>query len=118
MDLEFNVTTEENCSRVAVTGEIDLYSVKLLKEKITILLDGRKVTNLLLDLTGVNYIDSTGLGILIGIKRRCTEKGGRMILVSGSDRITNLFSITGLNKIFTICKTVEEAVADLNNEGA
>ena len=112
MDLDFEIRTEPKYTVVEVKGEIDLYSVKLLKEKVSIILEGKKVSNLLMDLTQVNYIDSTGLGILIGIKRRCTEKGGRMTLVSGSERITNLFSITGLNKVFTICKTVQEAAAD------
>jgi len=110
MDLLLDIIQEEKYVHVGVKGEIDLYSVKQLKEQVTDLIERKKACNLLLDLTGVNYIDSTGLGILIGIKRRCTERGGKVFLVSSSDRITNLFSITGLNKIFTIFKTVEEAV--------
>ena len=64
---------------------------------------------IILNLEKVDYIDSTGLGILIGIKRRITERSGCLVLVLYSDRINKLFEITGLSKIFKIARNPEDA---------
>lgn len=109
MDLDIDVRNLENCILITVNGEIDLYSVKQLKERITYEIDDHKPPKFVMDLNSVRYIDSTGLGILIGIKRRCSEKGGELLLVFDSERITNLFNITGLHNVFTILATVDEA---------
>jgi anti-sigma B factor antagonist len=109
MDLDIDIRKLENCILITVNGEIDLYSVKQLKERITYEIEDHKPPKFVMDLNSVRYIDSTGLGILIGIKRRCAEKGGELLLVFDSERITNLFNITGLHNVFSIYKSVDEA---------
>lgn len=110
MDLLFDVKPEENYILLKVHGEIDLYNAKQLKDQVADAsddIDGP--VNLILDLQDVKYIDSTGLGILIGIKRRCAEKEHHLVLLLDSQRIMNLFKITGLNNIFPIAESIEEA---------
>ena len=109
MDLDIDVRKQDNFTVIAVKGEIDLYSVKQLKEKVAFEIDDGRQARIVMDLNDVKYIDSTGLGILIGIKRRCSEKNGELLLVFESERITNLFNITGLQNVFSIFKTVDEA---------
>jgi len=110
MDLKLEVAKEKNYTLITVHGEIDLYNAKELKERVSVAEVSASSPNLILDIKDVDYIDSTGLGILIGIKRRATERNGKLALVLHSDRINKLFEITGLNKIFTITKSVEEAI--------
>ncbi len=86
---------------VSVQGEIDVYSSPKLKEKIMELFEAGSET-FAVDLTKVSYIDSTGLGVLIGALRRAREKNGNVILVFSSQRLKRIFEITGLDKNFTI----------------
>lgn len=110
MDLIFESEVRENMLVCRVKGEIDLYNAKNLKDKVNEFVDDNSdVKNLALDLMHVKYIDSTGLGILIGIKRRITEHGGELALVLTEERIIQLFSITGLSRIFAIVGALEDA---------
>ena len=111
MDLSFDVQKKNNHIVLAITGEIDLYSVKQLKEQVSDTIEQEREAHIIMDLNNVKYIDSTGLGILIGIKRRCAEKAGELVLVFDSDRISNLFNITGLHNVFAIFKSMDEAAA-------
>lgn len=113
MNLSFQYKEENGSMLLTVKGEIDLYNAKQLKEKVGELTDDKDDVNLMLDIRDVKYIDSTGLGILIGIKRRISEGGGRLILVLTSERIIKLFSITGLSNIFTIAENREAALEKL-----
>jgi anti-sigma B factor antagonist len=113
MDLDFDVKKTGGNVVMAIKGEIDLYSVKQLKENVANVMEDEKQAKIIMDLEQVKYIDSTGLGILIGIRRRCMEKGGELVLVFNSDRIKNLFTITGLQNVFTICKSLDEAAQKL-----
>ena len=113
MDLKLEVKKETEYTLISIDGEIDLYNARQLKEKVTQAAEHSESPNMIMDLKGVDYIDSTGLGILIGIKRRAAEKGGKLVLVLRSDRINKLFEITGLKNIFNICNSVEEAGSKL-----
>lgn len=116
MDLAFETQVKDNLLICRVKGEIDLYNAKMLKDKVNDYIeDHDTVNNLVLDIMNVKYIDSTGLGILIGIKRRVTENGGNLALVLTEERIIQLFSITGLSNIFTIVSSLEEAEKKIGN---
>jgi anti-sigma B factor antagonist len=97
---------------VAVNGEVDVYSAPALKEKITDLLqDG--ANTLIVDLSGVAFLDSTGLGALVEARAATSEAGGSLPLVCSQERILKLFTITGLDGVFTIHASVGDAVAAL-----
>lgn len=116
MDLVFETQVKEKVLICRVRGEIDLYNARNLKDRVNEFLDDHDDNrNLVLDIMNVKYIDSTGLGILIGIKRRITENGGNLALVLNEERIIQLFSITGLSNIFSIVSSVEEAEKTLGS---
>ncbi|HOO55655.1 MAG TPA: STAS domain-containing protein [bacterium] len=117
MDVKMEVKREEDYILFSVTGEIDLYNAKQLKDKVNTTTENAKTQNLILNLLEVDYIDSTGLGILIGIKRRTSENNGKMVLVLVSERISKLFEITGLSNIFVIKSSIQEAVEELQKQG-
>jgi anti-sigma B factor antagonist len=97
---------------VAVSGEVDVYSAPVLKERFGELLrDG--ASTLVVDLTAVSFLDSTGLGALVEARALTSEQGGTLPLVCTQDRILKLFTITGLDGVFAIHPTLDAALAGL-----
>jgi anti-sigma B factor antagonist len=86
---------------VELTGEIDVYTSPKVKDAIAELIDSGHY-NLVINLEKVRYIDSTGLGVLIGGLKRVREHGGSVSLVCTNPQIRKIFDITGLVKIFGI----------------
>lgn len=103
---------------IDVEGEIDVYTSPLLKEKVVSLLE-EKIYNFVINLEKVTYIDSTGLGILIGALRRCREQKGEVYLIYSNPRLIRIFEITGLNNNFKIFPSYEEftKVYEKSNRG-
>jgi anti-sigma B factor antagonist len=98
---------------VAVSGEVDVYSAPALKESLTGLLESG-VSSVVVDLTAVAFLDSTGLGALVEARAATSEAGGSLPLVCNQQRILKLFTITGLDGVFAIHPTVDEAVTQLS----
>lgn len=67
---------------------------------------------IIVDLTQVEFLDSTGLGALIGAHRRAVENGGHVRLIVNEGQILRLLTITGLMRIFAVFGSVEDALAD------
>jgi anti-sigma B factor antagonist len=86
---------------VDLNGEIDVYTSPKVKDAIGELID-KGHYNLVINLEKVRYIDSTGLGVLIGGLKRVREHGGTVNLVCTNPQIKKIFDITGLVKIFGI----------------
>lgn len=103
-------TPNETTCILAIEGEIDVYTSPQLKQDITQLAE-KGVKHLIINLSQVEYLDSTGLGVLIGGLKRLRENDGNMALVGPGMRILRIFEITGLDKIFDIFATEEEAAA-------
>ena len=98
---------------VAVSGEVDVYAAPALRDGLTDLLqDGGSVV---VDLTEVGFLDSTGLGALVAARTTASGQGGTLPLVCTQQRILKLFTITGLDGVFTIHETVEAALASLED---
>ncbi len=65
------------------------------------------------DLSGIRYINSSGLGLIITIHTKFKNKGGEMVIVNPSDHVKKLFSITKLDNIFKIFGSLEESIKEL-----
>jgi len=100
---------------IELEGEVDVYTAPQLKQQMIGLLEGG-ATELVVDLTKVEYLDSTALGVLIGGLKRLRERDGNMVLVCPSPRIRRVFEITGLDKIFDIFNTQPEAMEMMGKE--
>lgn len=109
--MQVQVSSPANGVRVVtVTGEVDLSRAAPLRAELVRELDGLPLA--VLDLSGLTFIDSTGLGVLVGRLRAQRQAGGDLRLVITSERILRNFHITGLDQIFTIYDTVDAALAD------
>jgi anti-sigma B factor antagonist len=100
----------ETVQALDLEGEVDVYTAPLLRQEIMEQVDNG-VKHMLVNLEKVEYLDSTGLGILIGGVKRLKEGGGSLKLVGPTARITRIFEITGLNKIFDVYTTEAEALS-------
>ncbi len=98
---------------IYVSGEVDMYTAPQLKERLLDLIDGG-AKRIVVDLSAVTFIDSTALGVLIGGVRRVHGAGGAMSLVVTSRAVERVLSITGLDRVFSIHSTLDEAIAALN----
>ena len=91
-----------------VNGEVDVYAAPALREGMTELLQhGQSVV---VDLTEVGFLDSTGLGALVAARTTAAEHGAALPLVCTHQRILKLFTITGLDGVFKIHDTVDDAI--------
>jgi len=109
--MEVSVTSRErgSCMIVKVSGEIDVYSAPTLRKKLAALIDADH-TDLVVDLTGVGFLDSTGLGVLVGALKKIRGLGGRLQLVIDQAKVMKVFRITALTQVFTIHDTLEAAL--------
>jgi anti-sigma B factor antagonist len=94
---------------VDVTGEIDVYTAPVLREELASLIDNER-TDLIVDLSAVGFMDSTGLGVLVGALKKVRTLGGDLRLVINQEKILKVFRITALTQVFTIHATIDEAL--------
>lgn len=95
---------------VAVTGEIDVATAPSLRALLVDLVADGKV-NLVVDLVGVGFLDSTALGVLVSTVKRVRTDGGDLALVCASPHILKVLEITGLTTVFVIYDTLEAALS-------
>ncbi len=99
-----------DCAVLQVTGEVDVYTAAMLRERIRELA-ARGTVHLIADLGQVDFLDSTGLGVLVGGLKRLREDGGSLALVIKTPRILRIFQITGLTKAFAAWPSVADAIS-------
>ena len=106
MDLALSSTAEAARTVVRVAGEVDVYTApalrRFLEEQIL-----RGCRDLVVDLSEVTFLDSTGLGVLVGRLRQMRMKGGQLRLAGPADRVVKVLAITGLDRVFDIAPTLE-----------
>lgn len=108
MELGLDVRQVDSHAVVDVKGEIDVYTAPKLREKLIELVSEGSY-NVVVNLEGVDFLDSTGLGVLVGALKRVKAHDGSLALVCTQDKILKIFKITGLTKVFPIHESVETA---------
>ncbi len=101
---------------VSVDGEIHLRSAPEFSGALSATIDSGR-THLVLDLSGVMFIDSTGLSVLLNALRRVTRAGGRMAIVCSNPTVLRLFEITRLDTTFDLHASLEPALAAVQPAG-
>jgi len=110
VELSLSSTVVDGIPVIGVAGEVDVSSSAALRDRLADVLDTGDGTAVV-DLTDVTFLDSTGLGTLVGAFKRAEERGGSLPIVCPHERILKLFRITGLDTVFTIRDAVPAAVA-------
>jgi anti-sigma B factor antagonist len=116
--MNFEINTEPLSDRafvIAVSGEVDLYVAPELKQQLLDVI-GRGATSVIVDLTDATFVDSTTLGVLVGAVRRLRGNDGALSVVCSNPSVAKSFELTGLDKVFPIYPTREQAVARIDGE--
>jgi anti-sigma B factor antagonist len=116
MDLDLESTLRGTASVLTLRGEIDVYTAPRLRQAIVDLVNGG-ATRVVVDMEKVDFLDSTGLGVLVEGLKRARSKESDLAIVATQDKILKIFDITGLNKAFSIHRTLDEAVGETPAEG-
>jgi anti-sigma B factor antagonist len=92
---------------ISLEGEVDVYSASMLREEIINQVDAGEY-NVVINLGKVAFLDSTGLGVLVGGLKRVKTHDGQLGIICNQEKILRIFRITGMDKIFPIYSGVEE----------
>ena len=97
----------------SVSGDIDINSSPQIRKSFDKIIND-KIMKVIINLSGVSYIDSSGLATLVEVLKKTRNYGGKLRLSNLAAKVKSLFEITKLEKLFDIYDTEEEAQADFN----
>ena len=111
LDLSLEPISVGDCTVVRVTGDIDLSTAPGLRDALT----RSGAEHMVVDLRGVAFLDSTGLGVLVGALKRLRRSGGSLKIVTSGGRVRRLFELTNLSRAFDLHASVLDAIASDTN---
>lgn len=114
MDLQINVRKNGSTRIIELNGEVDAYTSARFREIMLELIDDGGI-DLIINMCKVEYIDSSGLGALVGGLKRVSERNGKIVIVSDGPQIRKVFEITGLEKVFPIYDAEHAAVTAIGD---
>ena len=117
MELSLSTRTVAGRRVLEIGGEIDVYTAPQLRERLIALVEAGD-RQVIVDLARVEFLDSTGLGVLVGALKRLRGVEGELTLVCAQERLLKIFRITGLDRVFRLFESVDAAVADSDGGAA
>jgi anti-sigma B factor antagonist len=111
--LRIGARTEGNdIAILSLTGEVEVANASQVRDAaLKLVSGGRKY--LVVDLSGAEYMDSTGLGTLVGLHKRLRESGGQVLIAGALPRVRKIFDITGLTQVFRMHEDVSAALKEV-----
>ncbi|BAY34164.1 anti-sigma-factor antagonist [Tolypothrix tenuis PCC 7101] len=109
--MEINIKTIEDVKVAELTGDVDASTAPSVTKEVLPLAEPE--SKILLDMTGVPYMSSAGLRMLLSLYRQVTAKEGKLVLVGLTEDIRDTMSVTGFLDFFTTSETIDEALAIL-----
>lgn len=111
LDITFEVV--RNCLVIGLNKELDHHSAVYLKEKSEQMLNRNNIKNIIFDFSRANFMDSSGIGVIMGRYKRVIFSGGKVAVSGVGDAVNRIFTISGLYKIIERYETVEDAIKGL-----
>lgn len=108
MDLEFKQI--RNTLLVRIQGEMDMVVAEKLRRDIDKKLESKKITNLIINLEKVSFIDSSGLGVLIGRYKKMAGLHGRMFIVGARPSVYKILMFSGINRLVSMYNNEQEII--------
>lgn len=103
---------EDAGASFALEGELDAFTGPELREQLGQAL-AAGICRLLVDVSGVEYMDSVGLGILVGMAKRAVEAGGGLAVVGPKDNVRRVFDVSGTRELLNVVDSLQEAQSRL-----
>lgn len=101
MNISSSMDIENDFWNISLQGELDVSTADKLKEYLHSLAD-KKIIDMKINLTNLEYIDSTGLGVMIGILKKLKISDKEIYIINPKSNVKKIFTITGLDKIFKV----------------
>jgi anti-sigma B factor antagonist len=105
-----SITAGSDCAVLRIDGDIDVYAAPQIRDRVTGLA-GTGTVHVIADLRGAGFLDSAGLGALVGSRAELRARGGSLTVVASSDRILQILRITGVGEAFALHCGVPDAIA-------
>ena len=96
--------------KIVVSGEVDMRNSAGVRDELLMAVE-QKAPLVIVDLSEVKYIDSSGLATLVECLQNMADYGGKLVLIGASKSAKDVFSIARLDKVFSFCDSEEEALA-------
>lgn len=113
MSLQINMRVEQDVLIIRLQGELDHHAAENLREQIEQHMESQPIQHILLNLKELSFMDSSGLGVMLGRYKRVSQLGGEMIVCSISPEVQRLFKLSGLFKILKTVDSEEQALQQL-----
>ncbi len=109
MSLTVHLYVKMDTLFVRLNGELDHHTTKRLRERLITLIDEYSVRNVVLNLRDLDFMDSSGIGVILGRYNQLRKKDGLVIICNVTKTIEKILKISGLQKILTFTKNEEQA---------
>lgn len=113
MDFAIDHHREGEITVVEVTGWVEISTAPQLRDTVIRLIDEEHL-HLVLDLSETAFIDSTGLGVIVGLLHRLRSRDGSLAIAGAKDRVLNAFQVSKLTQVLTLTDSVEDGIAAIN----
>mgnify|MGYP004591965103 CR=1 FL=1 len=105
-----------NILSIKLDGELDHHSADVVKEKADMLIDQKDMRHIIFDFKHINFMDSSGIGFVMGRYRKVQEKGGQAVIVGANAYVDRIFQMSGIYQIIGKCRDMDEAVGLIEGE--
>lgn len=95
---------------VGIQGELDHHTAEQMRDKLDELIEDPIIKNLIIDIKDMGFMDSSGIGVLIGRYKLITSRGGQVGIININPNIKKIFRVSGLQKIFKTYDSLEDAL--------
>lgn len=111
MNLKFEI--REDKLIVHMSGELDHHSAEEVRNKIDDVIEKDNVFKLILDFSGVSFMDSSGIGVVIGRYKKLNAKSGEVCIVNAINSVKRVFELSGMFKIIKVYDNIDQAVDNI-----
>ncbi|HHT69476.1 MAG TPA: anti-sigma factor antagonist [Firmicutes bacterium] len=109
--MQYSFELEGQALIVTLRGELELHTSPEFKETLTKLFETHShVTNLIMDVKGLSFVDSSGLGVILGRYRELQERGGRLFFVQANPQIKRILQMSGFQKISEFANSASDVL--------
>lgn len=111
--MRLKLELENNILVVHLDGELDHHSAEEVREDIDAAIDSKNVKNLVFELSNMKFMDSSGIGVVIGRYKKISNIGGKVGMVISNPHVDRIFQMAGIYKIIDKYSTREEALVNI-----
>ena len=114
--LEITITIKKKILVVSLSGELDHHTAKEVKNLVEEVVKNRSVKDLVFDFTNLTFMDSSGIGVIVGRYKLIRSIGGKIVIAGAAKNVSKLLYMSGINKIIETFDCVDNAVKNLQEE--